>query len=903
MILIGFSAEDPFLSQAESFANLSVASADFNVPTSAIENQLDSIEARRLQELDDMDPLGESVDMSVFHEEAVGARSVRSRSVRFVDSPQFLSPKLPRNRNPIDLNLTDNGTPKAVIRDKFKRVSIALTSRDQELERERQARIDLEREHQELQEFTRLESESGVDDERRMSTVSGGSDYELQDKIKFYEKSFLDVEKLNLDLNKELRSRLEKLKDLEYQVQKLDCDNKNKEKLLEEMEAENEGLKEGMEVVTAEMEKLSDDNIVLEDEVRSLKEQANTMNSSESLVKLTHQEAELERLKEEIKSKTEEISNLALSNASLLETVDDLSRKVEETSQKNSEVLVSSAEIQRFNVELNEERDRFDVENGELKALIEETRTLGLVPGRCVESLYTTATEEISFDNTLGSGSMNLTMENTVFSAGDSLQVQMLKSELEMVKNSLQERDELSEEKVRGGGSMQPSSLQSTMVAGNQNEELEAGLENALADLENAIIEKEVALENLSTMKTDLEEGRKKAMVVEAGLEKALAETEEKAKLEKMLECKIDELRATEADNKLLIEEKNKVVDSLHVFKERTEELEASLKNTMTDLENAMIEKESARKNISEKDVVISELSSAKERLETCNGEFELRLKNTLKEIEVRTDKIVEMNSKVEVHENLIKENELLRTELESVKMKLTETSKWQAQVEDLETQVERLKYDVSEAERLRDIVDAECDRLESELEETKVKLVETNSTLEMGGSLQPNSLQSTMVAGQQTLLNNVSMDCTFIPAPDVGGKIAELEKEKEELQMELNDVKRQLASSPTEEKYLHLKTQLIQQKEYNDKIFEDNKLLKNRMKKFEDSASSDITSALQKKLAEVKEELGRKNIEYASLKVDVEKGELEYKKKCEILQVNLNLLLWFVLFLILLSG
>lgn len=114
-----------------------------------------------------------------------------------------------------------------------------------------------------------------------------------------------------------------------------------------------------------------------------------------------------------------------------------------------------------------------------------------------------------------------------------------------------------------------------------------------------------------------------------------------------------------------------------------------------------------------------------------------------------------------------------------------------------------------------------------------------------------------------------------------------ELEKEKLELQTELNDVKRQLASSPTEEKYLHLKSQLIQQKEYNDKIFEDNQTLKNKIKKFEDSVAVDnTTSALQKKLADVKEELGRKNIAYASLKVDVEKGELEYKRKCEILQV-----------------
>lgn len=41
----------------------------------------------------------------------------------------------------------------------------------------------------------------------------------------------------------------------------------------------------------------------------------------------------------------------------------------------------------------------------------------------------------------------------------------------------------------------------------------------------------------------------------------------------------------------------------------------------------------------------------------------------------------------------------------------------------------------------------------------------------------------------------------------------------------------------------------------------------------------------MEVQLAEVKEELGRK---FASLKVNVEKGELQYKK-CEILQVNVQ--------------
>jgi len=63
---------------------------------------------------------------------------------------------------------------------------------------------------------------------------------------------------------------------------------------------------------------------------------------------------------------------------------------------------------------------------------------------------------------------------------------------------------------------------------------------------------------------------------------------------------------------------------------------------------------------------------------------------------------------------------------------------------------------------------------------------------------------------------------------------------------------------------------------------------MENKIKKFEESAA-DNTSALQKKLADVKEELGRKNIAYASLKVDVEKGELECKRKCEFLQADLD--------------
>ena len=53
------------------------------------------------------------------------------------------------------MSVEDGSTPKAVIRDKFRRVSLALSSSEMELEHERLVRLEVETELQELQEFTR----------------------------------------------------------------------------------------------------------------------------------------------------------------------------------------------------------------------------------------------------------------------------------------------------------------------------------------------------------------------------------------------------------------------------------------------------------------------------------------------------------------------------------------------------------------------------------------------------------------------------------------------------------------------------------------------------------------------------------------------------------------------------
>ena len=434
--------------------------------------------------------------MMEYDEDNIGDESVfeNKRCVKFVSSPQFMSPKRKFNSSIIDLNLTDNGTPKAVIRDKFQRMSIALTSREVELDRERQARFDLEREHQELQEFTRLESEAGVDEERRMSVASSGSESDLLDRMKWLEKSYKDGENMNLQLGKSLseskqecnhlklvvedlrknltdvteteekgsirlieleplveevkqlrekthelenhkmdfemqlelavqkkettivdlrkyldsafeeiatlesgskvdvRSRFEKIKEVNQKVQELEVENKRKDKLVEEAEVmkdEFDNFKEGMEVVTNQMEKLSEEKIALEDEVKSLRMSSVNGENPEFIEKLNKQETENARLEDMLKSRNAEISNLELSNASLLETVDELSRKTDEIDQKNSELLVASAEMERFNVELKEEitqlkmevkevvefKDKLELENQELKSEVEEVTT------------------------------------------------------------------------------------------------------------------------------------------------------------------------------------------------------------------------------------------------------------------------------------------------------------------------------------------------------------------------------------------------------------------------------------------------------------------------------------------------------------------------------------------------
>ena len=126
---------------------------NFQVSTDNFVNHLDTEEQEKLADDDETDEnwLNTASPSPV-------ARKKR-KTVNFVQSPKFLSPRRSFSTsvfdNVMNRSVEDGSTPKEVIRDKFRRVSMALSTREMELERERSVRLEVETELQELQEFTR----------------------------------------------------------------------------------------------------------------------------------------------------------------------------------------------------------------------------------------------------------------------------------------------------------------------------------------------------------------------------------------------------------------------------------------------------------------------------------------------------------------------------------------------------------------------------------------------------------------------------------------------------------------------------------------------------------------------------------------------------------------------------
>ena len=219
---------------------------------------------------------------------------------------------------------------------------------------------------------------------------------------------------------------------------------------------------------------------------------------------LERQNQEIEQLKMKNSNLQLEVEELAKEHISPTNVDHSLAEKIEELENKHkAEIAIISTKMREemnFNLPALEEkiRDEFEVKKQEsiadinskyeemLRIMQEELReskeslatiqqesanfqetlkkatenhsnqnntTLGVIPLSRVESLNSTdmafTTCEMSFDETIGNSSMNIPVwNNTVISGGigDSLQVQMLKGELEAVKASFEEKAKTVEE-------------------------------------------------------------------------------------------------------------------------------------------------------------------------------------------------------------------------------------------------------------------------------------------------------------------------------------------------------------------------------------------------------------------------------------------------------------------------
>merc|ERR1719186_1594262 len=268
------------------------------------------------------------------------------------------------------------------------------------------------------------------------------------------------------------------------------------------------------------------------------------------------------------------------------------------------------------------------------------------------------------------------------------------------------------------------------------------------------------------------------------------------------------------------------------------------------------------------------------------NKEAEARKNETIERLQEDLHRALFEVGEVEKQRDVVDEEcNKLEKQLKEKLSDSSEIDQLKAKIVELEESEKRWKFEAEEIEKQRDIVDGECDGLE----ETKTKL-------------QDLSRATSPELGQRTLLGDVSMECTYAGnVSRMDDNVQKMVSERDLLKSELSKVKAELKAmdasktrmageqATANEKFQKMKAQLFTQKEYGDRMYRTNKELQQKISAMDSSEIERRQEEMSYELAKVKEELGKKNIAYASLKVDVEKEELKYKKKCTVLEGDLE--------------
>ena len=189
--------------------------------------------------------------------------------------------------------------------------------------------------------------------------------------------------------------------------------------------------------------------------------------------------------------------------------------------------------------------------------------------------------------------------------------------------------------------------------------------------------------------------------------------------------------------------------------------------------------------------------------------------------------------------------------------------------------EIDNAKFLLTEAENQRDMVDAACDKLEVELQQTKTALEERESQIR---GLTENDCNVKEFKEKNDLKVKELSEKTDAQKDEIENLkffLKEVQSQNDEANEACDKAEEELKEKMKEIEKLKEKTLLLEEKVFLSE------------KEKENSNQTHQINQLREALASAKEELGQKNIELASIKVDVERGELEYKKKCDILQVT----------------
>merc|ERR1719204_1263339 len=464
------------------------------------------------------------------------------------------------------------------------------------------------------------------------------------------------------------------------------------------------------------------------------------------------------------------------------------------------------------------------------------------------------------------------------------------------------------------------------------------GLREEAADLRMKISRAEAVEKCLEEMKTEMVKLEEHEKVMKETILDLKLELEDKSKsLTKFSNMEEQLLTSQRSASQSLTESRQlqESADRLKVEKMKLEkELEEarSMRNRLTiELEENQKEAEGTKQEVQELKRLGDDQAKQLEVAKSCMAEEQNLVASRLAETSKELGKVVE-------------EKEDLERQMRALTEKVLEKENLESNLKQVEGRLADMEFELGEVEKQRDLVDEQCNSLEQQLEEAKQQRHEEGDVLRQQlreveqQSLEKENilcqrlqqLEQEFEAAKQTqarakeLEEKLKNSSQAMEEVDLArAKLEELEKVIEDLKYEVEETEKQRDAvdaacdkleeekNASKEKLVDqdkfeqekkvLVQKLLEQKQYSDKMYELNLRLQGgqvlSLGVVEDKAV--LVKQLEEvkanrrevldKLEKVKEELGKKNIAYASLKVDVEKGELEYKKKCEVLQSDLD--------------